>query len=113
MCTRIPVSLRIILVPRCGALRRSVALSREKPHMSQHAGSADDESIQLTYSSLPPGKRSRTPPHARRGPAPGGPGPVRASRGAWPHSHHRLLNAASLGALFALGVLLGTVVSGD
>jgi hypothetical protein len=84
--------------------------------MSQHAGSADDEGIQLTYSSLLAGKRSQTPPTVLPhdgGPAPGEPGAVRGSRGAWPHPYHRVLNTASLGALFAVGVLLGTVMSGD
>ena len=38
--------------------------------------------------------------------------PIQASHGAWPHSYHRVLNGAFLGVLFALGVLLGTVVSG-
>jgi hypothetical protein len=80
--------------------------------MAQHKESTDDEGIQLTYSSLVPGKRLQTPAVALLhdvGPAPE---PVHTSWGAWPHSYHRVLNLTFLSALFALGVLLGTVVSG-
>src|SRR5262245_900704 len=83
--------------------------------MSQHAESAGDEGIQLTYSSLAPGKRLHTPPAAfprNEELAPGAPGPIRGSRGAWPHANHRVLNAAFRAAQIALGVLLGAVVSG-
>lgn len=82
--------------------------------MSQHTGSADDEGIELTYSSLLPGKRLHTSlaalPHNGRL-APGEPEPVRASRGAWPYPYHRVLTGTFLGALLALGVLLGMAVS--
>jgi hypothetical protein len=102
--------------PLCGPTTpiHRVVHTREEPLMAQHMGPEDEEGMQLTYSSLPPGQRRHTPPAALphdEGPAPGEPGSVRASQGAWPHCYHRLLNAAFLGALFALGVLLGTVVS--
>jgi hypothetical protein len=80
--------------------------------MSQHVGSADDEGIHLTYSSLPPGKRLPTPRAALPHDGEPEPGSVLASSGAWPHAYRRALNLALLGALFALGVVLGTVVSG-
>jgi hypothetical protein len=89
--------------------------------MSQHVGPADDEGIQLTYSSLPPpspGSRLYTLPaailhHGRLAlEEPGGPAPVRTSRDAWPRHYHHLLTAGFLCALFAVGVLLGSVVSG-
>lgn len=83
--------------------------------MSQHTGSADDEGIHLTYSSLsslPPGKRLPTPLAALPHDGEPKPGPVLASWGAWPHSYRRALNLVLLSALFALGVMLGTVVSG-
>ena len=82
--------------------------------MSQHAGSADDEGIQLTYSTLPPGKRPPTPPATpphNEEPEPRESEPARASQSAWPRLYHRVLTQAFLGALFALGVLLGMVVS--
>jgi hypothetical protein len=80
--------------------------------MVQHKESADDEGIQLTYTTLLSGTRLHTPSAAL--PYAGGlaPSSVRASRGAWLHTYRRVLNVAFLGALFALGVLLGTVVSG-
>jgi hypothetical protein len=83
--------------------------------MSQHARSAGDEGIQLIYSSLLPDKRFYTLPAALLNggePALGEPGLVRASRSTWPWAYHRVLTGTFLGALFALGVLLGTVVLG-
>jgi len=41
------------------------------------------------------------------------PGPVRSSRGAWPRAYRRALTVAFLGALLALGVLLGTLAAGQ
>jgi len=82
--------------------------------MSQHAGSAEDEGIQLTYSGLPPGKRPHTPPAAL--PHDGGErqatqdlSACRGKPGCTPY--HRMFAAAFRCALFAVGVLLGTDMS--
>jgi hypothetical protein len=81
--------------------------------MQHNPSSADDEDIQVAYSTLTPRQRTSTPfvtpPHDSESEQPG---PIRASLGAWPRTYHRLLNAAFLGAVLALGMLLGTVMSG-
>ena len=99
--------------PLCGPTTpiHRVVHTREESLIAQHMGPEDEEGMQLTYSSLPPDTGLHIPPAAPPQDVDPDPRPTWASQGAWPHRYHRLLNAAFLGALFALGVLLGTVVS--
>jgi hypothetical protein len=80
--------------------------------MPQNPWSAEDEDIRVTYSPVLPYQHSS--PQDAAGPPDGEPepGPLQAARGAWPRPYYRLLNAGSLGAVFALGMVLGAVLSG-
>jgi hypothetical protein len=81
--------------------------------MLHNPSGADDEGIRVTYSALTPGQGATTPFASPPHDAEPEPGTVRASHQAWPRAYHRLLNAAFLGAVLVLGVLVGTVMSGS
>jgi hypothetical protein len=77
--------------------------------MTQDTWSADDEGIQLTYSTLPPGNRSHSSPDLLRDEQPE-PAPVQAPWGVLPQSSRRVLNAAFVGAVLGVGMLVGSVL---